>query len=134
MPLNSQSKSNIHKRVMKSALVVSYISYLAFSAINAQQNQSIDHLKTGWFQVDDGTDKIAIRCVYNSDVALGEKEYFSNSTIGEQDTDKESLEHCYREYCIESLFTCEVVPTFVYYNATLAAEKDNEYSERQPEL
>ena len=83
---------------MKSALVVSYVSYLTFSAINAQENQSISIYKTGWFQVDDGQ---AIRCVYDANLTLQETQYYSNSTNGEEQTDFDALEHCYREYCTE---------------------------------
>ena len=83
---------------MKSALVVSYVSYLTFSAINAQENQSISIYNTTWFQVDP---KQAIRCVYDADMSLQETEYYSNSTVGEQQTDYMALEHCYREYCTE---------------------------------
>ena len=32
---------------------------------------------------------------------LQQTEYYSNSTIGEQQTDHMALEHCYREYCTE---------------------------------
>ena len=95
------SKSNIHKRVMKSALVVSYVSYLTFSAINAQENQSISIYNTTWFQVGTEQDAFAIRCVYDADMTLQQTEYYSNSTIGEQQTDHMALEHCYREYCTE---------------------------------
>ena len=45
---------------MKSALVVSYVSYLTFSAINAQENQAISIYKTGWFQVDDELQNVPI--------------------------------------------------------------------------
>ena len=84
---------------MKSALVVSYVSYLTFSAINAQENQAISIYKTGWFQVENG---LAIRCVYDENLTIeDENEYYSNSTIGEQETDYIALEHCYREYCTE---------------------------------
>ena len=83
---------------MKSALVVSYVSYLTFSAINAQENQSISIYNTSWFQVDN---EQAIRCVYDADMSLQETEYYSNSTIGAGKTDHVALEHCYREYCTE---------------------------------
>ena len=87
---------------MKSALVVSYVSYLTFSAINAQENQTISIYKTGWFQVDDELQNVPIRCVYNANLTIeDETEYYSNSTIGEQETDYKALEHCYREYCTE---------------------------------
>ena len=86
---------------MKSALVVSYVSYLTFSAINAQENQSISIYNTTWFQVDTEQGAFAIRCVYDADMTLQQTEYYSNSTIGEQQTDHMALEHCYREYCTE---------------------------------
>ena len=47
----SSPKSSIHIGIMTSALVVAYITYLAFSAVNAQQNVAIGLYKTEWFQV-----------------------------------------------------------------------------------
>ena len=116
------SKSNIHKRVMKSALVVSYVSYLTFSAINAQENQSISIYNTTWFQVDTEQGAFAIRCVYDADMTLQQTEYYSNSTIGEQQTDHMALEHCYREYCTErnDNYYFTVLPTYGFAHAKIS--------------
>ena len=108
---------------MKSALVVSYVSYLTFSAINAQENQSISIYNTTWFQVDTELNTSeANRCVYDADMSLEETEYYSNSTIGEQQTDHMALEHCYREYCTErnDNYYFTVLPTYGFAHAKVS--------------
>ena len=107
---------------MKSALVVSYVSYLTFSAINAQENQSISIYNTTWFQVGTEQDAFAIRCVYDADMTLQQTEYYSNSTIGEQQTDHMALEHCYREYCTErnDNYYFTVLPTYAFAHAKVS--------------
>ena len=57
-----------------SALVVAYITYLAFSAVNAQATLSIGFYKTAWFETPlegNGKDNNGmVRCVYNEEMTL----------------------------------------------------------------